>query len=109
MYVQPFGLSIDLVDYLTCDLLAFCCQFRNVQLYTTQGPKRIGHKYKKAVFREFTDATFTARRKRKTEHEKHLGILGPIIRAEVGDTIEVVFNNMASRDYSMHPHGVFYE
>jgi len=36
-------------------------------------------------------------------------LLGPILRAEVGDTIKVVFKNMASRPYTMHPHGVFYE
>lgn len=42
----------------------------------------------------------------KTEH---LGILGPIIRAEEGDEIKVVLKNMASRSYSIHPHGVFYE
>lgn len=82
-------------------------EFRDAKIYTTRGPKRIGHQYKKAIFREFTDATFATKMERKTEYEKHLGILGPIMRAEVGDTIEVVFKNMASRDYSIHPHGVF--
>lgn len=77
--------------------------------YTINGPKRIGHKYKKAVFREFTDATFTTKKERKTEYEKHLGIMGPVIRAEVGDTVEVVFKNMASRSYSVHPDGLFYK
>lgn len=77
--------------------------------YTTQGSKRIGHKYKKALFHEFTDATFTTKKERKTEYDKHLGILGPVIRAEVGDTVEVVFKNMASRSYSVHPHGLFYK
>ena len=38
----------------------------------------------------------------------HLGVLGPLLRAEVGDTIRVVFRNHATRSYSMHPHGVFY-
>ena len=38
-----------------------------------------------------------------------MGLLGPILRAEVGDTIKVVFKNNASRPYSVHPHGVFYE
>ena len=38
----------------------------------------------------------------------HLGILGPVLPAEVGDTIKVVFKNNASRPYSIHPHGVFY-
>lgn len=31
--------------------------------------------------------------------------LGPIIRAEVGDVILVIFKNLASRPYCIHPHG----
>ncbi|KAJ7356217.1 hypothetical protein OS493_025970 [Desmophyllum pertusum] len=38
----------------------------------------------------------------------HLGFLGPVIRAEVGDVIEVVFMNNASLNYSVQPHGVFF-
>jgi FtsP/CotA-like multicopper oxidase with cupredoxin domain len=76
--------------------------------YTERGPHRIGTVYRKAVFREYADATFTKLKPRPPEWE-HAGILGPILRAEVGDTIKVVFRNHASRPYSMHPHGVFYE
>ena len=36
-------------------------------------------------------------------------MLGPLIRAEVGDTIKVFFKNNGTRPYSVHPHGVFYE
>ena len=64
--------------------------------------------YRKAIYREYTDATFTTRKPRAPQDE-YLGLLGPILRAEVGDTIKVVFKNNASRPYSMHPHGVFYE
>ena len=35
-------------------------------------------------------------------------MLGPIIRAEVGDTVKVVFKNMASHNHTMHPHGFRY-
>ncbi|CAH3142781.1 unnamed protein product [Pocillopora meandrina] len=77
--------------------------------YTTNGPKRIGHKYKKARFHEFTDDTFTTKKERKTDYEKHLGIMGPIIRAEIGDTVEVVLKNMATKSYSIHPDGLFYK
>ena len=76
--------------------------------YTKRDPGRLGSIYKKAVYREFTDATFT-KQKRRTMKTEHLGILGPIIRAEEGDEIKVVLKNMASRSYSIHPHGVFYE
>jgi manganese oxidase len=34
--------------------------------------------------------------------------MGPILRAEVGDTIKVVFKNNATHPFSMHPHGVVY-
>jgi len=51
---------------------------------------RMGHrKYLKAIYREYTDATFKTLKPRPPEWE-HLGILGPLIRAEVGDTIKVV-------------------
>ena len=77
------------------------------KLYTQPGPHRIGSVYKKAVYREYTDASFSTLKVRPPE-EQYLGILGPILHAEVGDTIKVVFKNNASHPYSMHPHGVFY-
>jgi FtsP/CotA-like multicopper oxidase with cupredoxin domain len=76
--------------------------------YTQRGPNHIGHIYRKAVYREYTDSTFTTRKPRAPQDE-YLGLLGPILRAEVGDTIKVVFKNKASRPYSVHPHGLFYE
>ncbi len=38
-----------------------------------------------------------------------MGILGPQIRAEVGDTIKVHFLNKTDRPLSIHPHGVRYD
>src|SRR3989449_8039419 len=64
--------------------------------------------YRKATFREYTDSSFRSL-KARPENWTHLGILGPLIRAEVGDTIKVVFRNHATRPYSLHPHGVFYQ
>lgn len=60
--------------------------------YMEHGPHRIGHIYKKAIFREYTNATFTVLKPRPPEWE-HAGILGPILRAEVGDTIKIIFKN----------------
>lgn len=60
--------------------------------------------YPKVRFVEYTDESFS----RKKEQDPHLGILGPILRGVVGDTLKVHFRNSASRPYSMHPHGVFY-
>ncbi len=73
-----------------------------------QAADRIGRRYRKAIYREYTDNTFTTLRPRPPEWE-HLGILGPLLRAEVGDTIRVVFRNNGSYPYTMHPHGVFYD
>nr|XP_051714337.1 coagulation factor V isoform X2 [Oryctolagus cuniculus] len=64
--------------------------------------------YKKVVFRKYLDSTFT-RRDPQGENEDHLGILGPVIRAEVDDVIQVRFKNLASRPYSLHAHGLSYE
>ena len=49
-------------------------------------PTLIGRSYKKAIYREYTDASFQTLKPRPAEWQ-HLGILGPLIRAEVGDTI----------------------
>jgi FtsP/CotA-like multicopper oxidase with cupredoxin domain len=76
-------------------------------IFVEKGKDRIGQVYRKAIYREYTDATFQSLKPRPAEDE-HMGILGPVIRAEVGDTIEIVFRNNATQPYSMHPHGVFY-
>jgi len=73
-----------------------------------QGPHKIGKVFKKALYREYTDATFSQLKQRPQEWE-HLGFLGPLIRAEVGDTIKIVFKNNLKFRASLHPHGVFYE
>ena len=70
---------------------------------------RIGHQYYKAHYVEYTDASFREIKKRPAEWE-HLGILGPVIRAEVGDTIKVILKNRTEdMPVSLHPHGVFYK
>ena len=76
--------------------------------YTEKGPGRIGPIYRKAVYHEYTDASFTALKPRPAAWE-HLGIVGPVIRAEVGDTIKVVFKNNARFPFSVHAHGVKYD
>jgi hephaestin len=68
--------------------------------YTQPGPNHIGRIYRKAIYREYTDATFAIQKPRPRQDE-YLGLLGPILRAEVGDTIKVFFKNNASRPYSM--------
>lgn len=78
------------------------------KVFTEKGDHRIGTVYRKAIYREYTDATFSQLKPRPAEWAT-AGILGPILRAEVGDTIKILFKNNATRPYSMHPHGVFYD
>ena len=78
------------------------------RLFVASGPTDIGRVYRKAVYREYTDSTFTTLKPRDPAWE-HLGILGPLLRAVVGDTIRVVFRNNVSFPASVHPHGVFYD
>ncbi len=77
-------------------------------LMMVPGPQTLGRVYRKAVYHEYTDSTFAARRPREAAWE-HLGMLGPLLRATVGDTIRVVFRNNTTRPASMHPHGVIYD
>jgi len=76
-------------------------------VFVGSGAGRIGSTYTKALYREYTDATFTTLKPRPVE-DAYLGILGPTIRAQVGDTIKVVFKNNSSFPASVHPHDVVY-
>uniref|UniRef100_A0AAQ6IAF4 F5/8 type C domain-containing protein n=1 Tax=Anabas testudineus TaxID=64144 RepID=A0AAQ6IAF4_ANATE len=74
-------------------------------LYLKQSPTRIGPKYKKAVYYLYNNESFTERLEDK--HKKSgRGLLGPVIRAQVRDVVTIVFKNMASRPYSIYPHGL---
>ena len=75
--------------------------------FTEHSATRIGTKYRKAVFHEYTDGTFSTQKPRPAGLE-HMGLLGPVIRGEVGDTIKVVFLNRTATAFSIHPHGVAY-
>ncbi|XP_054244776.1 coagulation factor VIII isoform X2 [Indicator indicator] len=67
------------------------------------GPQRIGSKYKKVMFVEYEDASF---KKRKVPDQTDKGILGPVIKGEIGDQFKIVFRNLASRPYNIYPHGL---
>lgn len=61
--------------------------------------------WEKTRYIEYTDASFTTQK----PQPEWLGILGPIIRAEVGDTIKVNFLNRSDKPLGIHPHGVRYD
>lgn len=77
-------------------------------VFVGNGPTRIGSTYVKALYREYTSASFTTLKEIPLAWQ-HLGTLGPALRAQVGDTIIVHFRNQTSITVSMHPHGVFYD
>jgi hypothetical protein len=58
---------------------------------------------------EYTDGTFSTPKPIAPEWA-HLGLLGPVLRGEVGDELVVHFKNKGTgaHKYSLHPHGVFY-
>ena len=65
------------------------------------------HVFPKVRYIGYTDATFSTPKR----HSEWLGVLGPIIRAEVGDTVVVHFRNRAFKaggSYGVHPHGFRY-
>jgi FtsP/CotA-like multicopper oxidase with cupredoxin domain len=63
------------------------------------------HVFQKTRYVEYTDAGFRTPKAQPV----WLGVLGPVIRAEVGDTVIVHFrNNAPSGSYGMHPHGFRY-
>lgn len=80
---------------------------KSENVWVQSGPERIGKVYQKAAYREYTDGAFTTRKAVESRWQ-HLGILGPVIRGEVGDIIQVTFKNMTGFPATMHPHGVLY-
>lgn len=78
--------------------------YREASVFLKRGPQRIGSTYKKAVYKQYSDATY------RTEVKKveWMGYLGPLLMVEQGDTLILHLRNMASRPYSIHPHGLNY-
>ena len=68
-------------------------------------PWSVKLQWPKTRFIEYTDDTF----KTKKPQPEWLGILGPIIRAEVGDEVVVEFLNRSHLGHDMHPHGLRYD
>lgn len=68
------------IDYLTSSLL----HFSELQSeYMSAAPHHLDYKYKKAVYVEYTDATFTQRK-----HSEDT-LLGPLLKGKVNDQIHV--------------------
>jgi multicopper oxidase len=65
-------------------------------------PWRGNTKWTKIRYVEYTDALFKTRK----PQPEWLGVLGPVLRAEVGDIIAVHFLNRSRRGHSIQAHGV---
>lgn len=77
---------------------------REASVFLQRGPQRIGSVYKKAVYKQYSDATYRT----GVAKPEWLGYLGPLLMAEQGDTVLIHLRNAASRPYSIHPHGLNY-
>ena len=86
--------------------ISFLC--RQSETYFTKSQGRIGGKYMKTRYHQYTDATFSVKEV-VPDKEKHLGILGPVIRAEVGDEIKVVLLNRSPYPASLYLQGVTFD
>jgi FtsP/CotA-like multicopper oxidase with cupredoxin domain len=68
-------------------------------------PWTSSHIFEKTRYIEYLDGTFSTPK----PQPEWLGVLGPIIRAEEGDTVIVHFrNNSTQGSFGMHPHGFRY-
>lgn len=82
--------------------------YADTAFFGSAKPRPVSTSYRKVLYREYTDSSFRTLKPRPAAWQ-HLGFLGPLIRAIVGDTIRLVFRNNADRPYSVHPHGVLYD
>ena len=57
--------------------------------------------YRTAVYREYTDGSFSHERTRD-DAGRSLDVAGPVIRASVGDTVAIVFRNRMGFPASLH-------
>jgi len=81
-----------------------CFLYRQAEVFLKRGPHRIGSTYKKAVYTQYTNHLYDV----IVDKPSWLGFLGPVIKGEVGDSIIIHAKNFASRNYTLHPHGVRY-
>lgn len=78
--------------------------YSEASVFLKNESQRIGPIYKKAVYKQYSNATYRT----EVRKPRWLGYLGPLIAAEQGDTVIIHLRNIASRAYSIHPHGQNY-
>ena len=95
----------DIWDYAPTKVDQVTGESLSDNIFVKSGRGVIGRKYKKCMYFE-ADSSFN--RVDTAPEWAHKGILGPIFRAQVGETIMVHFKNKCTIETSIHPHGVFY-
>ncbi|GAB5587173.1 hypothetical protein Unana1_02073 [Umbelopsis nana] len=68
--------------------------------FTVRGKDRIGSTYRKAIYRRYTDDRFA----NVITPDASFGLLGPIVRAEMGDQVRINFLNNSTKPCNLHPH-----
>ncbi|XP_047441912.1 coagulation factor VIII [Mugil cephalus] len=67
--------------------------------YFPAAPHHLGYKYKKVVYVEYTDGSFTQRKPTTT-------LPGPILKGRVNDHFHIIFRNLAERPFNIYPTGL---
>jgi hypothetical protein len=68
-------------------------------------PGQLGWAYQKLLYRRYSDATFRVLTV-LPQQDRYLGSIGPILRAEVGDSLVIVFKNNTRVPVDIEPTGV---
>lgn len=58
--------------------------------------------FRKAVYQEYTDQSFSTRKPVPSQQ----GLLGPVLRASVGETLKIHVRNNAKRPFSFYTDGL---
>lgn len=109
--VRTYYIAADEVEWNYAPFERNMCEDREFsegeRVFMERGHGGIGATYVKAIYREYTDGAFDKLKygalSRNNEASRHLGLLGPVLRGEVGDEIRVVFRNRLRGDGGFSP------
>ncbi|XP_023263153.1 coagulation factor VIII-like [Seriola lalandi dorsalis] len=68
--------------------------------YLPASPHHLDYKYKKVVYVEYTDGSFTQRK------NPAMNLMGPLLRGKINDQFHIIFRNLASRSFNIYPNGL---
>ncbi|XP_069550600.1 coagulation factor VIII [Brachyistius frenatus] len=68
--------------------------------YLPAASHHLGYRYKKVMYVEYTDGSFT-----QTKNTTQT-LLGPLLKGNVNDQFHIIFRNLASRPFNIYPNGL---